>query len=98
MSEVENKPEVSEPKEGDIKTVDRKGRRVTMVATGKKGFGAWRITKNEPIGKYKVLEFKSTNNLTEEMLNKYADYGYSVVSTISSPKPCLILEKSETTT
>jgi len=98
LLESGNEQKVSEPKEGDIKTVDRKGRRVTMVATGKKGFGAWKIIKNEPIGKYKVLEFKPTNQLTEEMLNKYADYGYRVVSTIASPKPCLILEKSEEST
>ena len=31
------------PKEGNLKIVEtKKGRKVTMVATGKKGFGAWR--------------------------------------------------------
>jgi hypothetical protein len=98
LSEVYSVHGSNEPKEGDIKVVDRKGRRVTMVATGKKGFGAWKIIKNEPIGRYKVLEFKPTNKLTEEMLNKYADYGYKVVSALSSPKPCLILEKGEVST
>lgn len=32
-----------ESKEGTIKVIEtKKGRRVTMVATGKKGFGAWK--------------------------------------------------------
>jgi len=39
------------PKEGEIKVIERKGRKITMVATGKKGFGAWKIVKNEPIEK-----------------------------------------------
>jgi len=38
------------PKTGELKVVEtKKGRRVTMQATGKKGFGAWKIIKNEPI-------------------------------------------------
>jgi len=32
------------PKAGETKIVERKGRKITMVATGKKGF-----VKNEPI-------------------------------------------------
>ena len=31
------------PKQGHIRVIEtKKGRRVTMVATGKKGFGAWK--------------------------------------------------------
>lgn len=37
------------PKAGELKIIERKGRKITMVATGKKGFGAWRIVKNEPL-------------------------------------------------
>jgi len=37
------------PKAGEIKVIERKGRRITMQATGKKGFGAWKIIKNEKI-------------------------------------------------
>ncbi len=37
------------PKAGEIKVIERKGRKITMVATGKKGFGTWKIVKNEPI-------------------------------------------------
>jgi hypothetical protein len=31
------------PKKGDRKTISVRGRKVTFQATGKKGFGAWRI-------------------------------------------------------
>ncbi len=37
------KTEESGPKQGDIKVIEtKKGRRVTMMSTGKKGFGAWK--------------------------------------------------------
>jgi len=35
------------PTKGDKKTITVRGRKVTFVATGSKGFGAWRITKTE---------------------------------------------------
>jgi len=41
----------SSSEEGEIRVIEtRKGRRVTMQATGKTGFGAWKIIKNEPVG------------------------------------------------
>jgi hypothetical protein len=37
------------PKKGQRVTIRVRGRRVTFVATGKKGFGAWRIMKSEKV-------------------------------------------------
>ena len=34
------------PSKGQTASLVSKGRRITFVATGKKGFGMWRITKN----------------------------------------------------
>jgi hypothetical protein len=35
------------PKKGDTQTITVHGRKVKFRATGKKGFGAWRITSND---------------------------------------------------
>ena len=35
------------PAKGTRKTITVRGRKVTFEATGKKGFGAWRITSNK---------------------------------------------------
>ena len=36
------------PKKGQRVTIVRRGRRITFEATGKKGFGAWKIVSNVP--------------------------------------------------
>ena len=36
------------PKKGQRVTIVRHGRRITFEATGKKGFGAWKIVSNVP--------------------------------------------------
>jgi hypothetical protein len=35
------------PKKGQIAVLKRKGRKITFKATGKTGFGKWRIVSNE---------------------------------------------------
>lgn len=36
------------PKKGQRVTIVRRGRRITFEATGKKGFGAWKVVRNVP--------------------------------------------------
>ncbi|MFQ5997685.1 MAG: hypothetical protein ACE5KO_00095 [Candidatus Bathyarchaeia archaeon] len=38
-----------QPQAGELKIIERKNRKITMQATGKTGFGAWKIIKNEPL-------------------------------------------------
>jgi hypothetical protein len=35
------------PKKGQVHTITRHGRKISFKATGKKGFGAWKITSNK---------------------------------------------------
>jgi hypothetical protein len=35
------------PKKGDVATIRRRGRKITFKATGKSGFGKWKIVSNE---------------------------------------------------
>lgn len=36
------------PEKGSLHTITRRGRKITFKATGKSGFGKWKITTNKP--------------------------------------------------